>query len=737
MRTRLYSLLALLALSTIAWIAPPTQAAAPQPVFQYAETITPATGSHKFPSATVANGQLHVVWATPNQANHAVRAEAAQGFAITNPVIGSIGGNSSFFNAATTSRNGVVHVVWIDNGGTIRHRSNTGGAWSDTHTAATGQNFANYISTTIASNGRIFAAWRHQGSNPDAYIGFSFSDNGGVSWSGMVDVALPRGTYAGVPSLAAGPSGQVFLSWTGVDGNVYVGEFDGSTFVPVKVTSTTNNFNPTVTAAPSGQPVAAWRNIQQGVFVGYRNAAGQWTVENPFPHNGVAGPVSIVADAQNNLHLAWISQQAGNSQFEAWYSFKTPADPWTTPQVVSRDGPAFKANLSMTATLSSGTALAHIFWESFAGGQFIRYAQVKTQVSVPLSGRLTINNGAAFTNQQSVNVTITNTSTGPATSYSLADGVDPGAPASAFANPSVNTTLNLNTSDGQCRVHTIYGRLGDGSSVSPMFAGTITYDPSARITAQARNPNVAFNQPLNDFNVAMVPSGDVFFTREERFNLLVNGAMEECSGVKSYAIVEKGEAKPAAGDPAWRAINGGYVSANVQFTAGTGQGIYEFDVYARDMVDNETTAPTTVQIAYDNEAPAVTGASATMPTTMSTRGGIATVTVGTPSVTDNMFPGAGAGKGYWGYWVAVKATDDGAPSTTEWDSYGEILFGELPSTLRWNMADGLVGNFEPNTDYTIYIRYLDGAGNGSTAMKSASVNVARLEFFTHIPLTSK
>lgn len=737
MRTRLYSLLALLALSTIAWAAPPIQAAAPQPVFQYDETITPVAGSHKFPSATVARGQLHVVWAKPNEANHAVRAETAQGFAITAPPIGSIGTNSSFFNAATAAdKNGVVHVVWIDNGSAIRHRSNTNGAWSDTRTAATGQKFANYIATTVASNGRIFAAWRHEGANPDGHIAFVFSDNGGASWSAAADVALPTGTYAGVPSLAAGPSGQVFLTWTGVDGNVYVGEFNGSTFVPVKVTNG-KFFNSTISVSPNGQPVAAWRSIDQGVFVGYRSASGQWTTQNLFPHSGVAGPVNIVADAQNNLHLAWISQQAGGGKFEAWYSFKTPTDPWSVPMVVSRDGTAFKANLSMTASLNSGTALAHIFWESFAGGQFIRYAQVKTQVSVPLSGRLTINSGAAFTNQQSVNVSVTNTSAGPATTYSLADGVDPGTPATAFANPTTNTTLNLNTSDGQCRVHTIYGRLGNGSNVSPVFAGTITYDPSARIIAQARNPNVAFNQPLNDFNVAMVPSGHVGYTREERFNLLVNGAMEECSGIKRYAIVEKGEAKPAAGDPAWRTIAGGYVSANVQFAATTGQGTYEFDVYAHDMVDNETATPTTVLIAYDNEAPTITGASATMPTTTSAKGGIATITVGTPSVTDNMFPGAGTGKQSWGYWVLVKATSAGAPSTVDWESYGVIRAGELPSTLRWNVADGLVGAFQRNTDYTIYIRYLDGAGNGSAAMKSASVRVAQLEYFAHLPLTSK
>jgi hypothetical protein len=736
MRTRLYSLLTLFALSTLGWAAPPSQAAPPQPVFQSEEQITPATGAHKFPSPTVARGQVHVVWATPNQANYAARAEAAPPFAAPQS-IGSIGNNSSYFTAATTTdRSGTVHVVWIDSGSTIRHRSNNGAGWSEQHTAATGQKFANYIATTANSNGRIFAAWRHEGANPDGHIAFIFSDNGGVNWSAPAQVALPTGTYAGVPSLAAGPSGQVFLTWTGVDGNVYVGEFNGSAFVPVKITNG-KFFNPTVSVMGNGQPVAAWRSIDQGVHVGIRNAAGQWTTQNVFQHPGVTGAVSIVADAQNNLHLAWISQLAGGDKFEAWYSFKTPSDPWTTPMVVSRDGLAFKANLSMTASLNSGTALAHIVWESFASGQFIRYAQVKTQLAVPLSGRLTINNGAAFTRQSQVNLSITNTSTGPATTYSVADGVDPGAPTAAFANPTTSTTFNLNTSDGLCRAHTIYGRLGNGSNVSPLFGATITYDPFARIVAQARNPNAALNQPLNDFNSAMVPSGAVAYTREERFNLLVNGAIDECSGIKRYAIVRQGETRPAAGDPAWRSIAGGYVNANIQFVASNGQGSYGFDVYAHDLVDNETPTPTTVQIIFDNEAPTVTGASATMQTTTSSRGGIATINVGAPSVSDNLFDGLGAGKEYWGYWVVVKRSSAGVPSTSDWESYGVVRQGELPSTLRWNLADGMVGTFVRDNDYTIYIRYLDGAGNGSASMKSSSVRVTQLEFFTHLPLTSR
>jgi hypothetical protein len=737
MRARLYSLLALLALSMVAWPSSPSSAAAPQPAFQFEETITP-NGNHKTPGATVAKGQLHVVWATPNQANHAARVETAPGFTITNPPVGSIGSNSTYFNnSITTDPAGTIHMIWIDNGTTVRHASNSGPSWSAVHTAATGQNFANNIASAAASNGRIFAAWRHQGSNPSGHIGFTFSDNGGASWAAPADVALPSGTYAGLPRLAAGPSGQMFLTWTGVDGNVYVGEFNGSTFAPTKITNGKNFFNSTISVTSTGQPVVAWRSIDTGVHYGYRNASGQWVSENIFGHAGVAGPVTIMADAQNNLHLSWISQQAGNGKFEVWYSFKTPNDAWSAPMVVSRDGTAFKANLYMTASLTNGVALAHMVWESFTGGQFIRYAQVKTQVFVPLTGRLTINNGAAYTRQAAVNVSITNTSPGPASVFSIADGVDPGAPASPFTNPTLNTTLNLNVSDGQCRPHVVYGRIGNGSDMSPLFGASIIYDPSARIIAQARNPNAAFNQPLNDFNTALVPTGHAGYTREERFNLAVIGALDECSGIKRYTIVKKGAAKPAANDPAWHTVNGGYVSANVQFIASSGQGTYEFDVYAQDMVDNETPTATGVQVIYDTEAPTITGGTATMTTTASLKGGVATISVGNPTVSDNLYPGMGTGKQYGGYWGVVKRTSAGAPSTVDWESYGAVRAGALPPTLRWNMADGLVGTFQRDTDHTVYIRYLDGAGNASATMSSQAVRVKQLEHFIHIPVTNK
>jgi hypothetical protein len=708
-------------------------AAAPQPVVQYAETIT-ANGAHKLPSGAVANGQLHVTWSFPKAANYATRGETARGFNVASPPLGSVGDNSTYFNnALAIDKNNVVHAVWIEGGGVVRHRSQSNGVWSATHTVASGTNFANNGTLVAASTGRLFAAWRYQGSNPDGNIGFVTSDNAGVSWSGVVDVSLPAGTYAGLPRLAAGPSGQVFLTWTGVDGNVYVGEYNGSTFVPTRITSGSNFFNSSVSVAPNGQPYAAWRSADNGAYFGFRSN-GQWTIQKVFGHSGMTGPVAIVVDAQSNVHLAWISQQAGSGQFQAWYSLKTPSENWTVPLVVSNDGAAFKSNINMVVGLNNGAALAHIFWESYADGQYIRYAQVKTPIAPPLSGSLQINGGATLTRQPTVSVTINNTSSTPATSYSLADGVDPGTPNQAFSNPTT-VNFNLNVADGLCRTHIVYGKIAGSSSVSSAFSGSIIYDPSAQAYVQARNPHWPFNQTLNAFGNALVPGGDVAYTREQRFNLSVAPDGGECSGLRRYAIKRPGIA-PAADD--WKAVPAeGYISANISFIADQGQGEYRFDVHVEDGAGNVTTTPYSTPIVYDATPPSVSGADSLTAAPTSAKGGVAQITIPALTVSDNLY--TGAPQSYWGYWVLVKRSDAGAPSAEEWDRDGMITSGPLSSTLRWNMARGMVGGYKAFApgQYTVYLRLLDGAGNGSAALATNAVQVNQLEFPSYLPMTRR
>jgi len=195
---------------------------------------------------------------------------------------------------------------------------------------------------------------------------------------------------------------------------------------------------------------------------------------------------------------------------------------------------------------------------------------------------------------------------------------------------------------------------------------------------------------------------------------------------------------PTTGSPEWVDVPAeGYVSANIQFVASAGQGTYQWDVYAEDKVGHLTTTASTVQVLYDTTPPTVSGTRTGLATTASPKGGRGTITISTRTVDDNMFAGFSSTQKYWGYWVVVKRTADGAPSDSEWDTYGVIEQGMLGDTLTWNMAKGMVKTFQPNTEYTVHIRYLDGAGNGSAALSSQAVLVKQLEYYVFLPLARR
>jgi hypothetical protein len=369
------------ALTALVIPASTSTAATGQPAVKEERSVS-TTGSEasKLPSVAVGGGVVHIGWGVPNKALYAGRADETSGD--FNPgQVGSIGNNSTYVNAAVAvGSDNIAHYAWIEGGGTIKYRNLRPGQGEIV--AARFEDFANGLSLAVKGTNEIFISWRHQGDDPNGYIRFAYSNNGGASWPIVTDVPIPAGTYAGKPYLAAGPNnGPVFLTWTGVDGRIYVGQWNGSNFSPVCVSCfrpelPTDMFNPTISVGPDGRPYAAWRSVGRGVFYASRQDNGSWGISNQFSHSEVAGPVSIEVDSQNNVHLAWISKQSGN--FETWYSVQPRNGSFSEPIIVSRDNGAFKANVDMTAIAKPGHATAHIVWESFANGQRIRYSRVQT-----------------------------------------------------------------------------------------------------------------------------------------------------------------------------------------------------------------------------------------------------------------------------------------------------------------------------------------------------------------------
>ncbi len=665
---------------------------------------------------------------------------------------------------------GNLHVVWdSQDGDGPRQVRYVKGVWSGTTysfgqssvLAEVGQYGYALPNLAVAPNGTIVVAWSDGTLRARAW-------DARASQPGGQPVALGAGL---APSIEADSRNRFHIAWSG-DFKAQYCVFNGTACERRETLSTEKTNRPDVAVDKDDNVHLVWDEGNQVLYKA-RPANGNWGATETLDTNG-ANLSQIAADGQGNVHVVWSKNydiQYCRRIFGGGCAERHTIDAGSDLEPfigATRSGNviiAFRESNSKRifvdvrergvwsgpAALGPGiqidvTQRGYVERASIAWSHDYDIQVTTITTAPPLSGTLVLNNGASLTNQPAVQARITNTSSTVATTYSLADGSDPGAPMTAFTNPALTTTFNLNVSDGRCRAHTVYGRLGNAGAISPIFSASIIYDPSVSAIAQARNPHAPFNLPLNGFTSAAVPDGDLAYTREQRFNLAVSPSSEECSGLKRYAIVARGAPAPAADSPLWTAFPAeGYLSANVQFQANAypdhgGQGTYRFDVYLEDRAGNRTTQPYPVQVIYDSTAPAINGVSDPLPTAPSSKGGVVTLTVGTPAIDDNLYTDPASGLRYWGYWVVVKPSGDGAPSELDWNAWGVIKQGPLPSSLRWNMADGMVGTwraFAPNSNYTVYLRALDGAGNASNAIAGQPVQVKQLEFFTQLPLVRR
>lgn len=702
--------------------------------------------------AADAANNLHAVWfdaSDPERPQRGVMyskgTRAGAGYSWSTPVyVYKPGGTSTFIHPRIAiDAQQRIHAVWTWNFEVYYKYWPVSGTPNDGIAPVKLAGGAEYASVATDANGRAHVVYQSNSGDYDVYYRVS---DGGINFAPAIDIANDA-TNSLSPDIAVDSQGIVHVVWydnTPGSPRIYYTNRNGQGWRSPIAISETYSYFPEITADGQGCIHVTWgRTLASDQNAYYRRSCqGNW--DAPY----VLGPSSearttVAATPSGSALVVWEHKEPSSTLFYRAFD----GSKWTAAQRLTSSAGG-RQMWPDSAGLSNGNVA--IIWQEdqprSGGGLQFDPVFALAELAPPLSGALVLNNGAALTNQPTVQARITNTSTTVATTYGLADGSDPGAPKTAFTNPALTTTFNLNVSDGRCRAHTVYGRLGNAAAVSPLFSASIIYDPSVSAIVQARNPHASFNLPLNGFTSAAVPDGALAYTREQRFNLAVGPSSEECSGLKRYAIVARGAPAPAADSSRWTTFPAeGYLSANVQFQADAypdndGQGTYQFDVYLEDRAGNRTTQPYQVQVIYDSTAPTISGVSGPLPTAPSSKGGVATITIGTPTIDDNLYTDPASTLKYWGYWVLVKQSGDGAPSELDWNAWGVVKQGPLPSSLRWNMADGMVGTwraFVPNGAYTVYLRVLDGAGNASNVIASQQVLVKHLEFFTQVPLVRR
>ncbi len=715
------------------------------------ENISNSPQHSEAPQAAAAGSTLHVVWGERETATIATSQKANGGTWPAATLLNTGTKTAQQWTDTVVTSDGTSHIVYAV-GDAIYHRSKPKDvtSWSEAHLIAS-DSFPNPTRMAAAPDGTLWVVWRD--GNGTA-IRYRRSTNAGISWSGGDVFAEAGNMFA--PDIAVGSdniphivwylrsgtenrNSARYADWTGASWNVgSIGGPGGYVADPVITVDSKNAQH----VAYRRQNGSNW-TIQHITRVPGQSWANQTDVRTM--SGDAAYAPGLAVDRQGGVHMTWSELNAGGGR-DVWYSLKQAGQSFATPANVSENSGGWNSRSTVVVTDDASGTAAHIFYQRGLRGQDVDEIYYRRFVNAapvpPLTGSLTINGGATVTNNRQVNVSISNTSaTGVPTSYSLADGRDPGTPNVPFSNPTTSTSFTLDVADGLCRVHTVYAKLGNTTSQSAAFAGTIMYDASAEAGVEVRNPNLPSNSTNNDYLATAVPSGDTAFTRRPDFNTSIWNGPNECSGLTRYALVRHGKAL-TAGD--WRAVPAeGFVSAFTRFMpdlpSNNGQGAYQFDVYVEDKLGNTSPAPYVVTIMYDVTGPTLLGANGPLPTTHSPKGGVAYLNTSTLTADDNMYVDPLSGRKHWGFWVVVKKDSAGAPTETDWNVYGSVQAGKPNSTHRWNMADGLIGGIQGFTPgaHTVYIRYLDGAGNWSNTVASQSIPVQQLEFFNHLPFVSR
>lgn len=293
-----------------------------------------------------------------------------------------------------------------------------------------------------------------------------------------------------------------------------------------------------------------------------------------------------------------------------------------------------------------------------------------------------------------------------------------------------------------CSARTIYARLQNQFGVSDRIADNITLDPGVDVSVDIRNPYLSSNLPSNgtnlqDLGTEGASSGDPNYTRALFYYGQVILGVGECSGIQAArfgqfdAVTDLTHENQGAQYPLEPANNG-------QNNLNPPDGDYQVTIQVIDGAGNQENF--TDGIILDRSAPQVLNPDSVVLTPLDTEGNplsephdsiLVSLNIENATIEDETY-GDRESQEFWGVWLAnseerivITDTMDIADQQTmdEFDwrprqvENAAVAGGSNTYDLmveKWSVVGGIPSpNYDEETTYYTYVRFLDGAGNPS------------------------
>jgi hypothetical protein len=666
----------------------------------------------------------------------------------------------------TVGSNDVTHIIYFTISGEVIYANNEGGAFNiagkrldsagtpqQVPVAAIAVGPGNVIGVAYVTVGRDYTVYYRQstdggrnwtpkeqissgGKAASPHLVFDSAANAHIVWidnrcgEGLYNVyyrirfanglksasTAPRpacGTFQTRPQITiAGGKPQVTFQHDASKGSeIYYARLEGSTWVNQNISSSNNASSQNTTISSDGDKriFIAWdENVDNANHEIYFRASfdGGLSWSNAINmSNGSSGistaPNLVWSPTAQRAYVVWQDEQGGaTGDPEIWEREFSPVSLDTT----FADQVSHFSRRSMWPTVGAGTRRADVVWQDEVDTYFQVWDWAGEIIgSAGCDGSLVLNGGVASTRDRTLSGTITpaNSCVPDQMQISLDTPVTDATPKVAYSTSIPPVTVPA----GGC-VHTVYVRLFKNGGGGKPFSDNIQVDSTVDASVRMSNPHM-IGLPTSG-GAPGAQDGDPRYTRDLAFYLGIGDA-GECSGLLNFSV--QGGSSGA--------IPAGGFAATVPLPGPSTPPARDVNVTVTDKIGNSQNYQTS--LIFDSGPPTlVTANNPTVTAPLSATNIIVPLSFDNITVNDAIYGTQGEnlnqGKRFWGVWIANSRTPT-PPATADLAKWipVEVRTPDSTFSINWSLFGGLDSQAKTAGDYYVFVKFLDGAGNPTTA----------------------